>query len=83
MSEHRSFRDCKLPAAGLTLAAAPRARKYHSPPGREGSVSTFTPSCLSGGRRECCHDDVYVRQKCTMQSQKQWHFLNLTMAAHL
>ena len=50
--------------------------------GERGGVSVnVTPSCLAGGRRDGSHVYVYVRQKCTMQSQKQWHFLSLTMVA--
>ena len=41
----------------------------------------FTPSSLAVGRRDGGHVYVYVRQKCTMQSQKQWHFVSLTMVA--
>ena len=42
-----------------------------------------TPLHLAGRRRDHSYVSVYVRQKCTMQSQKQWHYLSLTMAALL
>ena len=41
----------------------------------------FTPSRLARGRRDRGYVYVYVRQKCTMQTQKQCHFLSLTMVA--
>ena len=41
----------------------------------------FTPWRLAGGRRDQGYVYAYVRQKCTMQSQKQWHFLTLIMVA--
>ena len=44
------------------------------------SVSTFTP-CVSPEGGGTAVMSVYVRQKSTMQSQKQWHFLSLTMVA--
>ena len=46
-----------------------------------GHCQCFTPLCLAGGRKSRGYVYVYVRQKCTMQSQKQWHFLSLPMVA--
>ena len=40
-----------------------------------------TPLHLAGGRRDRGYVYAYVRQKCTMQSQKQWYSLSLTMVA--
>ena len=80
---HRSFWDSKLraqPVSPWPLHRAPMSSTLLLGE-RGGSVSTFTPSCLPGGRRDCGHFYVYVRQKCTMQSQKQWHFLSLTMVS--
>ena len=80
---HRSFEDCKLP--GQPVSPWPL---QHAPAGstllwgeRGVQCQHFTPSCLAGGRRYRGHVYVYVRQKCTIQSQKQWHFLSLNMVA--
>ena len=50
--------------------------------GEIGGVSVNVYPLVSSQRqRDGGHVYVYVRQKCTMQSQKQWHFLSLTMVA--
>ena len=80
---HSSFGDCKLPVQLVSPWLL-----HHAPMGstllqgaRGVQCQRFTPSRLAGGRRDCGNVYVYVRQKWTMQSQKQWHFLSLTMVA--
>ena len=77
---HRSFGDSKLPAQPVSpwlLHRAPAGSTLLRGE-REVQWQRFTPSRLAGGTEVM---SVYVRQKCTMQSQKLWHFLSLTMVA--
>ena len=78
---HRSFGDCKLPAQPVSpwsLHSAPTVSTLLW--GERGvQCQRFTPLRLTVGKRDHGYVYVHVRQKCTMQSQKQWHFHSLTM----
>ena len=73
---HRCFGDCKLPA--LQVSPWPLHRVHACSTllrGERGvQCQCFTPLHLAGGTVVIY---VYARQNCTMQSQKQWHFLSL------
>ena len=77
---HRCFGDCKLLAQLVSPWPLYRAPAFLQ--GERGvQYQRFTPLHLAGGRGDRDYVYVYVRQKCTMQFQKQWHFFSLTMVA--
>ena len=76
---HRSFRDYKLPVQPVSPWLLHRAPAGSTLLRVERGVQCqhVTPSRRARGTAVF----VYFRQKSTMQSQKQWHFLSLTMVA--
>ena len=81
---HRSFRDCKLPVQPVSAWPLHRADTGSTLlQGERGVQCQRVTPCVSPEGRGTTVMSVYVRQKCTMQSQQQWHFLSLTMVALL